>query len=64
MNKYDINPCNISIIIIELNIKVTENCIKMIGTTAGLKPKTWIKLIDLFYGSMLPSGNDAAFLLS
>jgi D-alanyl-D-alanine carboxypeptidase len=36
----------------------------MIGTTAELKSKTWIKFIDLFYGSMLPSGNDAAFLLS
>jgi D-alanyl-D-alanine carboxypeptidase len=36
----------------------------MIGTSAQLKSKTWIKLIDLLYGAMLPSGNDAAFLLS
>lgn len=37
---------------------------KMIGTTAGLKYKTWVKFKDLFYGAMLPSGNDAAYLLS
>lgn len=36
----------------------------MIGTTAELKPFTWVKLWDLLYGTMLPSGNDAAFLLS
>jgi D-alanyl-D-alanine carboxypeptidase len=36
----------------------------MIGTTAGLRSKTWVKFPDLFYGAMLPSGNDAAFLLS
>ncbi len=36
----------------------------MIGTSADLKPNTWVKLWDLLYGTMLPSGNDAAFLLS
>lgn len=36
----------------------------MIGTTADLKPKTWVRFRDLIYGAMLPSGNDAAFLLS
>lgn len=36
----------------------------MIGTTAELKVGTWIKVWDLLYGTMLPSGNDAAFLLS
>jgi D-alanyl-D-alanine carboxypeptidase len=29
-----------------------------------LKPGKWIKLFDLLYGIMLPSGNDAAVLLS
>lgn len=32
----------------------------MIGTTAELKPNIEISLYDLFYGMMLPSGNDAA----
>lgn len=45
-------------------MKVTENAAKMIGTTAELKANTWIKVKDLLYGTMLPSGNDAAFLLS
>ncbi len=36
----------------------------MIGTTACLQPKTWIRFRDLLYGAMLPSGNDAAYLLS
>jgi hypothetical protein len=36
----------------------------MLGTSADLKYKTWIKFVDLLYGTMLPSGNDAAFLLS
>jgi hypothetical protein len=33
----------------------------MIGTTASLKPNIEICLEDLFYGMMLPSGNDAAY---
>lgn len=45
-------------------VKVTEASSKMIGTTAELKANTWIKVRDLLYGTMLPSGNDAAFLLS
>jgi hypothetical protein len=48
----------------ELHIKVTESCTKLIGTSADLKPKTWVKFFDLLYGTMLPSGNDAAHLLS
>lgn len=36
----------------------------MIGTTAELKPRVWVGLWDLLYGAMLPSGNDAACLLS
>lgn len=36
----------------------------MIGTSADIKYKTWIKFTDLLYGAMLPSGNDAAYLLS
>jgi len=36
----------------------------MIGTTANLKPGSWIILQDLLYGTMLPSGNDAAYTLA
>jgi D-alanyl-D-alanine carboxypeptidase len=43
---------------------VTENATKNIGTTAGLKFKNWVYLKDLFYGILLPSGNDAAHLLA
>lgn len=34
------------------------------GTTAELKEGKYIQLFDLFYGAMLPSGNDAALLLA
>jgi D-alanyl-D-alanine carboxypeptidase len=36
----------------------------MIGTSANLKAGEWILLKDLYYGALLPSGNDAAYLLS
>ena len=48
----------------DLWVKITESSAKLIGTTAELKEKTWIKIWDLLYGAMLPSGNDAANLLS
>ena len=35
-----------------------------IGTTAALNENSWILLDDLFYAAMLPSGNDAAYLLA
>lgn len=34
------------------------------GTSAKLLSNRFISLIDLYYGLMLPSGNDAAFLLA
>lgn len=45
-------------------VKITEGATKNIGTTAHLKKHHWICLKDIFYGIMLPSGNDAAHLLS
>lgn len=45
-------------------IRVSESAAKNIGTTACLKPYYWVTLKDLFYGIMLPSGNDAAHLLA
>lgn len=34
------------------------------GTSAKLSENSWIKLNDLFYALMLPSGNDAAIVLA
>ena len=36
----------------------------MIGTSAHLKQDRWVSVEDLLYGTMLPSGNDAAYLLA
>lgn len=49
---------------VDLLIKITETAAKITGTTANLKAGTWISLRDLLFGTMLPSGNDAAFALS
>jgi len=35
-----------------------------VGTSSGLREGYYIKLIDLLYALMLPSGNDAAYLLA
>jgi serine-type D-Ala-D-Ala carboxypeptidase (penicillin-binding protein 5/6) len=39
---------------------VTRNAAGYSGTTASLKSGFVLSLLDLFYGMMLPSGNDAA----
>lgn len=36
----------------------------MTGTMAYLSPNEYLSLIDLYYGLMLPSGNDAACILA
>lgn len=45
-------------------IRVSSSAAEQSGTTADLKTGKYIHLYDLFYGAMLPSGNDAAFLLA
>ena len=45
-------------------IRISPNSSALAGTTAELKEGKYIRLFDLFYGAMLPSGNDAAFLLA
>lgn len=45
-------------------VKVSDIASKIIGTTANLKSGSWIILKDLLYGTMLPSGNDAAYVLA
>ncbi len=44
--------------------KVSQNASKLIGTTAHLKEGDLISIQDLYYGMMLPSGNDAAYTLA
>jgi D-alanyl-D-alanine carboxypeptidase len=49
---------------IEVAIRVSKTCTAFNGTSAQLKHSKWVRLEDLLYGTMLPSGNDAAYLLS
>lgn len=55
----------------ELNIdinttyfEISHNAAGMPGTTAFLKANQKIRVIDLLYAMMLPSGNDAATALA
>lgn len=49
---------------LELIIEISSNAANVQGTHAGLAFKDQIKLVDLFFALMLPSGNDAAVALS
>lgn len=49
---------------LEIAVRISRNSSALNGTTAHLKYGKWLKLEDLLYGAMLPSGNDAAYLLS
>jgi D-alanyl-D-alanine carboxypeptidase len=51
-------------VMLDLLVRVSDFASKMIGTTANLKSGTWIILKDLLFGTMLPSGNDAAYVLA
>lgn len=44
--------------------RVSTNAGNAFGTSAELDPKEWATIEDLYYGLMLPSGNDAALVLS
>ncbi|KAL4454327.1 hypothetical protein ABPG74_012284 [Tetrahymena malaccensis] len=44
--------------------KVSAHAANQPGTTAGLTEGDLISIMDLLYGMMLPSGNDAAFVLA
>ena len=48
----------------EVIVKVSKNAAQLNGTSAQLKYNTWVKVEALLYGAMLPSGNDAAYLLA
>lgn len=45
-------------------VRISKNAAQLNGTSAKLKEGCFIKLYDLLYGSMLPSGNDAAYLIA
>ena len=45
-------------------VLTTSHVNTIFGTTANLKPGQKLSINDLFYGTMLPSGNDAAFTLA
>ena len=44
--------------------KVTRWAAAINGTSADLQENAWMTIEDLLYGLMLPSGNDAALVLS
>lgn len=44
--------------------KVSKNAAQTIGTTANLVENQRVTVLDLLYGLMLPSGNDAAVALA
>jgi D-alanyl-D-alanine carboxypeptidase len=48
----------------ETEVRISRTAANMVGTTANLCFGDQIKLIDLLYGLMLPSGNDAAFAIA
>ena len=44
--------------------KVSKNAARTVGTTANLTENQRLTIMDLLYGLMLPSGNDAAVVLA
>lgn len=45
-------------------LRVSKTSSSMTGTSSGLREGSYIRLIDALYALMLPSGNDAAYLLA
>jgi D-alanyl-D-alanine carboxypeptidase (penicillin-binding protein 5/6) len=45
-------------------VRVSESSAKLSGTSANLSPGCYVSIGDLYYGMMLPSGNDAAATLA
>lgn len=48
----------------DIRLTVTERATKMAGTSSRLAAGYEITLMDALYAMMLPSGNDAAWLLA
>lgn len=51
-------------ITLEVWVKVPPNAASIGGTSANLEEYMLIKLKDLFYALMLPSGNDASLAIA
>lgn len=49
---------------LDIHIRVSRTAAGMNGTTGNLKENYYMKLIDILFAMMLPSGNDAAYLLA
>lgn len=47
-----------------LIVTINSRASSMVGTSSSLRIGDRLKVIDLLYGMMLPSGNDAAFALA
>ncbi|KAL4484199.1 hypothetical protein ABPG72_003483 [Tetrahymena utriculariae] len=45
-------------------LQVTESCTQIGDTSAKLVTDTWLSVLDLFHGLLLPSGNDCAELIA
>lgn len=48
----------------KIKAKVTQKISATTGTTAGLRENGVYNLLDLYFGMMLPSGNDAALMIA
>ena len=63
IRRYSLDRCTF-FLTVEIAIRISRNSSMLGGTTAQLKFGKWLRLEDLLYGAMLPSGNDAAYLLA
>ena len=63
IERYSLDKCTF-LVTSEIAIRISRSSSILNGTTAGLKYGKWLRLEDLLYGAMLPSGNDAAYLLA
>ena len=57
VDKFKLDPSKIK-------ATVTQKISGTTGTTAGLRENEVYTLLDLYYGMMLPSGNDAALMIA
>ncbi len=48
----------------DLRVQASRTACEITGTTAELREGAEYTLFDLYFGMMLPSGNDAAYLIS
>lgn len=47
-----------------IKVKASKTACEITGTTAELRVNCEYTLYDLYFGMMLPSGNDAAYLIA